>query len=332
MDLKHLLSIVIAALTALAAILYSMGAQHALAAVALWMAAIFSLVATDFLGVLRLPRAAGSFLMWCVLVVYVVRFLATWDSRIFAGHSPDWQLQNVVNVLMFLQCVLLFQEKDAKAYGWLTVMSLLQVVVAARYSRGVTFGSLLIVYTVAGMFALALLALYAQRGGTDQRTCFAPRDERDRARRWPLAGADAEFSSAPLGGGRAGIVPDFLPGYRCSLAPACYWRPSFSTRCRVRGFLTCDGAIVGNRSPWSASTTRFPLARWAIRWKAARKSCGCNSSMPARGSPTHWRNTRSTYAERRQIGIPEPVGPPAAVGLSRRRFAGSRAGSAVSAR
>ncbi len=83
------------------------------------------------------------------------------------GHSPDWQLQSVVNVLIFLQCVLLFQEKDARAYGWLAVMSLLQAVVAARYSRGVAFGSLLIAYTVVGMFALALLAMYAQRNRSD---------------------------------------------------------------------------------------------------------------------------------------------------------------------
>ena len=46
-------------------------------------------------------------------------------------------LQTVANLLIFLQCVLLFQEKDERVYGWLAVMSLLQVVVAARYSRGV---------------------------------------------------------------------------------------------------------------------------------------------------------------------------------------------------
>ena len=151
-----------AALTALGAILYSMGAQQSWLAVGLWLAAVLSLVVTDFLAVLRLPRNAGSVLMWCALVIFLAYFFLTWDGRMLVGHSPDWQLQSVVNVLIFLQCVLLFQEKDARAYGWLAVMSLLQAVVAARYSRGVAFGSLLIAYTVVGMFVLALLAMYAQ--------------------------------------------------------------------------------------------------------------------------------------------------------------------------
>ncbi len=165
MDLKHLLSIVTAALTAMGAILYAMGGQDADLAVGLWMAAILSLVVTDFLGVLRLPRGVGSVLMWCALGFVVLRFLvqAVREGGMLLGHSPDRHLQSVANVLMFLQCVLLFQEKDARAYGWLTVMSLLQVVVAARYSRGAAFGSLLIAYTIVGMFALVLLTLYGQR-------------------------------------------------------------------------------------------------------------------------------------------------------------------------
>ena len=60
--------------------------------------------------------------------------------------------------------VLLFQEKDPRVYGWLAVMSLLQAVVAARYSQGVAFGGLLIVYTLVGIFALSLLVLYSQWG------------------------------------------------------------------------------------------------------------------------------------------------------------------------
>src|SRR5580704_7257189 len=112
MELKHLLSIATALLTALGAILYSMGAQHSWMAVGLWMAAVFSLVVTDFLHFLRLPRSAGSVLMWCALVVFLLHFFLTWDGRMLVGHTPDWQLQSVVNVLIFLQCVLLFQEKD----------------------------------------------------------------------------------------------------------------------------------------------------------------------------------------------------------------------------
>ena len=167
--------------------------------------------------------------MWCGLAIFLVYFFLTWDGRMLAGHSPDWQLQSVVNLLIFWQCVLLFQEKDGAAYGWLAVMSLLQVVVAARYSRGVAFGSLLIAYTVVGMFVLSLLAMYraaepvrascsSRFAGCRQAKRCHGRDDapvaeqggNDPARRWPLAATPPEFDSATPVSGRAGIVPELF--------------------------------------------------------------------------------------------------------------------------
>jgi hypothetical protein len=215
-DLKHLLSIVTAALTALGAILFSLGPQNVWLATGLWMAAIFSLVVTDFLAVIRMPRRVGSVLMWGALILFALRFLfqAVTQGRLQLSQSPDWQLKTVGNVLIFLQCVLLFQEKDARTFGWLAVMSLLQVVVAARFSRGVLFGSLLIIYTIVGMFALSLLALYGQRKrahpASREDSRASKSDEIKPASRWPLAGAEPEFISVPGGGERAGIVPEFF--------------------------------------------------------------------------------------------------------------------------
>jgi hypothetical protein len=132
---------------------------------------------------------------------------------------------------------LLFQEKDARAYGWLAVMSLLPIVVAARYSRGVAFGSLLIVYAILGIFALSLLALYSQR----QRTHLAERDEYDRSRRWPLAGIEPDFSSTPPGSGRAGIVPEYFA--RLSL-------------------IVAGGLLLATVIFYAAPRPRIPLMRW----------------------------------------------------------------------
>ena len=66
-------------------------------------------------------------------------------------------MQSVAGILLCLQITLLFQEKDARVYGWLAVMSLLQAVVAARYSQGVAFGGLLVAYSLVGMLAMSLL-------------------------------------------------------------------------------------------------------------------------------------------------------------------------------
>ena len=154
MELKNLLSVVVAALTALGAMLFAMGSQSPWLAMALWMAAVVSLVVTDFLGAVRVPRKWASLLMWGVMAVFLPHFLrqANWDNK----------LQAVASILLCLQIALLFQEKDARVYGWLAVMSLLQAVVAARYNQGVTFGGLLIAYSIVGIFALSLLVLYSQ--------------------------------------------------------------------------------------------------------------------------------------------------------------------------
>ena len=98
--------------------------------------------------------------------------------------------------------------KDARTFGWLILMSLLQVVVAVRYSRGVAFGGLVVVYGVIGMLGLALFA-FAQRG-RGEREPPQPSKSPAPVRRWPLANMERGFISTPAGGGRAGIVPELF--------------------------------------------------------------------------------------------------------------------------
>jgi hypothetical protein len=201
MELKNLLSVVIAALTALGGMLFAMGSQSPWLAMALWMAAFVSLVVTDFFGAVRVPRNLASLLMWGVLAVFLPHFLlqSNWDSR----------LQSVASILICLQITLLFQEKDPRVYGWLAVMSLLQAVVAARYSQGVAFGGLLTAYTIVGIFALSLLVLHGEcgrhRGAVEGRAKpgAAPG-------RWPLAAMKSSFTSAPAGTGRSGVVTELF--------------------------------------------------------------------------------------------------------------------------
>ena len=117
--------------------------------------------------------------------------------------------------------VLLFQEKDARACGWLAVMSLLQAVVAARYSQGVAFGGLLIIYSIVGIFALSLLVLHSQWGrhqgqgrvGHDPPSRDGgpkPAPLGTTSARWPLIAMKASFTSAPAGTGRSGVVAELF--------------------------------------------------------------------------------------------------------------------------
>ena len=175
MQLKHLLSLISAAMTALGAILYSMGSQHTALAVGLWLAALFSLIFTDFLGLLRLPRNAGLVIMWAALAWFLPQFViqATLNGRVNLGYSPDWAiLQTVANILICLQFTLLFQEKDARTYGWLILMSLLQVVVAARsLACARAFGSLLVGWRsrTIGLLGMSLLVALCESG--PRRSC-----------------------------------------------------------------------------------------------------------------------------------------------------------------
>ena len=41
----------------------------------LWLAAVVSLVVTDFLGAVRVPRNVASFVIWGVLAIFLPHFL-----------------------------------------------------------------------------------------------------------------------------------------------------------------------------------------------------------------------------------------------------------------
>ncbi len=210
MELKNLLSVVIAALTSFGAMLFAMGSHSTGLALALWLAAVVSLVVTDFFGVVRVPRKWASLVMWGVMAVFLPHFV----------RQPDWdnKLLAVASILLCLQIALLFQEKDVRVYGWLAVMSLLQVVVAARYSQGVVFGGLLITYAIVGIFALSLMVQYSQweaalvvplldffppKGGTTNQGGTT-------SGRWPLAAMKSSFTSAAAGTGRSGVVGELF--------------------------------------------------------------------------------------------------------------------------
>ena len=52
----------------------------------------------------------------------------------------------IANLLIYLQIVLFYQQKNPRLYWQLTVLSLLQVVVSAALNVGFEFGLVLILY------------------------------------------------------------------------------------------------------------------------------------------------------------------------------------------
>src|SRR5262249_34930911 len=72
------------------------------------------------------------------------------------------KLMAIGSMLCLLQTVLFFQEKTARIYWHLIVLSVLEVVVAAALDLGPSFVPLLVLYLAVGLGTLVLLCAYRE--------------------------------------------------------------------------------------------------------------------------------------------------------------------------
>jgi transglutaminase-like putative cysteine protease len=198
MDLHKLLSVHIAALVALGGLMSAMGQRNAWPAVLLITGAMASVAVTDVAGWFRLGRNAAAVAALVILLLFVRSgFRLDGEARLLA----------LADLLVYLQLILLFQKKDRRIFWWLAVMSLLQVILAARFSQGVGFGLLLVIYMLIALTAMTLLVLYqgqpeaARRRLRPRRAGQSPRTD--------LGGKPA-FTSSQAASGRAGVVRELF--------------------------------------------------------------------------------------------------------------------------
>jgi transglutaminase-like putative cysteine protease len=153
MNVDRALQLHTAALAVMGALFLGLGHASIVLPLALAVAAVASAALAGRIGWLRLNR----------LVANVVALAAVvWSLRNFLHiHSSD-QLLAIADMLVYLQIVLLFQEKTGRVYWQLIVLSLLQVVVASALNQGPLFGILLAVYMALSLSALVLLCLHRQ--------------------------------------------------------------------------------------------------------------------------------------------------------------------------
>src|SRR5207253_6737373 len=135
------------------------------------VASVSAVGLTDVLRWLRLNRLLGN----GIALIAVV-----WTLRDFFRVTPEDQLVAIANMLGYLQMVLLFQEKNARVYWQLLVLSLLEVVVAAVLYLGPEFGFLLCLYLALAITTLVLLWIYRELGRHHCAAApFSPRREED---------------------------------------------------------------------------------------------------------------------------------------------------------
>ena len=127
--------------------LLAMGQQNVIYALVAAVATATAIFVTDIKGYFRLGPDATTLAAIFACVVLVVQVIRNVEQS---------QLLNVANILIYLEVILLFQQKQDRTYWSLMALSLLQVIVAAALNLGLMFGLLLAVYVMAAGTALML--------------------------------------------------------------------------------------------------------------------------------------------------------------------------------
>ena len=206
MYIERLLQINMATLAALGALLLGMGQRSEAPPLLVALAAAASVWLTDLSGWVRLGRRLANLLMLLAAAASVGQVLPL---------RSELQALDFAWFVIYLQIILLFQQKDDRVYWMLIVLSLLEVVVATLFSQGEGFGFLLALYLLLGFSAMTLLLLYRQweryrpqRPAAEKPDSRSPRPAPTApgdARRWPLAGPQPDFVATPGGNGQAAI-------------------------------------------------------------------------------------------------------------------------------
>ncbi len=202
--LERLLQINMATLAALGALMLGMGERSVWTPLLVATAAAASVWLTDVTGWFRLSRR----------VVNVLMLLAAANS-IYELYQLGTALQalGLARYVLCLQIILMFQQKDARTYWVLVIISLLQVVMATLFIQSVWFGVLLVVYMLLGFSAMTLLLMHREWERRRLAAALpAPASSKGRgdAARWPLAGQHTEFASSAGGSSRVGIGRDLF--------------------------------------------------------------------------------------------------------------------------
>jgi transglutaminase-like putative cysteine protease len=152
MNLDRALLLNTAALAVMGALFLGLGHDSVVLPLALCLAAAASVLLVIRFPWLRLNRLIANLIALAAVLWTLRHFLEVGERQLLA----------IADMLVYLQIVLLFQEKTARVYWQLLVLSLLQVVVAAALNLGPQFGLLLAAYMALALSALILLCYYRE--------------------------------------------------------------------------------------------------------------------------------------------------------------------------
>jgi len=150
MPLRLALAITLGILTFLSSLMLGLGQGDASLPVLTLMAAVVSFYLTDYRRIIQLGDWTVNILVVLIFATNIVNVLH------HQGEDLAW---SIARVLVFVQIVLLFREKNTR-FGWQILMiSMLQVVVATVFQQSVLFAMLLFLYVFVGLCAFIFLFL-----------------------------------------------------------------------------------------------------------------------------------------------------------------------------
>lgn len=116
--------------------------------------AVSSVILTDIKRWFVLNTPAANVAGMIAVVV------SMWD---FLNLTRDAKLLALADLLVYLQCVLLYRQKNQRVYWMLALLSLLQVAVAAVLNLTVVFPIVLMIYMFVGLTTLAMFLMVVEQ-------------------------------------------------------------------------------------------------------------------------------------------------------------------------
>lgn len=99
----------------------------------------------------------------------------------FRSEDPEGRLLSGTHLLVYLAWIVMFLQKNREHYWWMIALGLLQVAVSSVLTRDVTYGFLLIVYTLLTIWTVSLFTVFqayqdeAELGGKEHASGMSQR-------------------------------------------------------------------------------------------------------------------------------------------------------------
>ncbi len=150
MPLNYSIAITLGCVTCLSSFMLGLGQAGFMLPVLMFVAAVASFYLTDYRRLIRLGD-------WTVnVLVLAIVFLAFGEMLKNRGEDLAF---SIARVLVFVEMVLLFREKESRFCWQILMISLLQVMVATVFQQSLFFGFLLLLYIFSGLCAFVLIFL-----------------------------------------------------------------------------------------------------------------------------------------------------------------------------